>query len=97
MSPDAPPEGHEGLTASEGDKPTMEVRINQEEREPGAEPGRAVEEIVAEETSTPEAEGEPVPANEEGDVSEELDPADKTGEESLESIVEDLKRERGQR
>jgi small subunit ribosomal protein S1 len=97
MSPDAPPEGHEGVTASEGDKPTMEVRINQEEREPGAEPGKAVEEIVAEEASAPEAEGEPVPADQEGDVAEELDPADKTGEESLEAIVEDLKRERGQR
>ena len=96
MSPDSPPEGHEGVTASESDKPSMEVRISQEEREPGAEPGHAVEEIVAEDSPAPEAEGEPVPAHEEGEVSEELDPADKTGEESLEAIVEDLKRERGQ-
>ena len=35
MTPDSSPEGHEGVTAAEGDTPNMEVRISQEEREPG--------------------------------------------------------------
>jgi small subunit ribosomal protein S1 len=91
MTPDSPPEGHEGVTAAEPDTPSMEVRINQEEREPGAAPGEAVDEIVADEEPAAEAEGEPAE-----DEEEESEPVDVTGEESLESIVEDLKRERGQ-
>ncbi len=91
MSPDSPPEGHEGFTAAESDNPNMEVRIGQEEREPGATPGLATEEVIAaeEEDSAPVAEGF------ESARTEALDPADATGDESIEDIVEDIKR-RGQ-
>jgi small subunit ribosomal protein S1 len=86
MTPDSPPEGHEGVTAAEPDTPNMEVRISQEEREPGAEPGEAVDEALAEEAS-----GTPVSEGAEGG-SEDLDPGERTEDESIESIVEDLKR-----
>jgi small subunit ribosomal protein S1 len=90
MTPTSPPEGHEGVTAAEPDKPNIDVRLNQEEPEEGASgPGEAVAEVEAETEPTPASEGE-----EEAD--EELEPKDSTGEESLEAIVEDLKRERGQ-
>jgi small subunit ribosomal protein S1 len=86
MTPDSPPEGHEGVTAAEGDTPNMEVRISQEEREPGAAPGSAVDEALAEDASEkPVSEGA-----EEG--SEDLEPGERAGDESIESIVEDLKR-----
>jgi small subunit ribosomal protein S1 len=86
MTPDSPPEGHEGVTAAEPDTPNMEVRISQEEREPGAEPGGAVDEALAEEASE-----KPVSEGAE-DAPEELEPGERTGDESIESIVEDLKR-----
>jgi small subunit ribosomal protein S1 len=86
MTPDSSPEGHEGVTAAEGDTPNMEVRISQEEREPGAAPGSAVDEALAEDASEkPVSEGA-----EEG--SEDLEPGERAGDESIESIVEDLKR-----
>jgi small subunit ribosomal protein S1 len=87
MAPDSPPEGHEGVTAAERDKPPMEVRVAQEEREPGAVPGTAVDEVAEEPSPVPEAEGEPAAGDE---------PQDRPPEDSIESIVEDLKRERGQ-
>ncbi|CAN5535203.1 hypothetical protein BH24ACT26_BH24ACT26_22550 [soil metagenome] len=93
MSPQTPPEGHEGLTAAEGDKPNMEVRIGQEEPEPGATPGETVDAVADELSPVQETEGEPV-ADE--PRSETLEPLDKADGESIESIVEDLKRERGQ-
>jgi small subunit ribosomal protein S1 len=86
MTPDSPPEGHEGVTAAEPDTPNMEVRISQEEREPGTEPGGAVDEALAEEASE-----KPVSEGAE-DAPEELEPGERTGDESIESIVEDLKR-----
>ena len=91
MAPDASPEGHEGVTAAEPDKPNMDVRLNQEDPEPEAAPGGTVEEIVAEEEPTPAAEGEAGA----DDSPETVEPTERTGDESLESIVEDLKR-RGQ-
>jgi small subunit ribosomal protein S1 len=90
MNPDAPPEGLEGVTAFESDKPNMDVRLNQEEPDPGAAPGDAVEGLVAEEAPAAVSEGA------EEAEGEALDPGDSTGEESIESIVQDLKRERGQ-
>jgi small subunit ribosomal protein S1 len=93
MAPDSPPEGLEGVTAAEGDKPNMEVRINQEEREPGAAPGETVDAVADELAPIPEAEGEPVSGEPE---EERLEPDERLQEESIESIVEDLKRERGQ-
>jgi small subunit ribosomal protein S1 len=89
MNPDASPEGLEGLTAAEDDKPNFNVRLNQEEPDPGAAPGEAIEELI-EDT-------EPKAASEGADLEgESLDPGDDTGEDSIESIVEDLKRKRGQ-
>jgi small subunit ribosomal protein S1 len=90
MNPDASPEGLEGVTASESDKPNMDVRLNQEEPDPGAAPGDAVEALVADDAPAATTEGA-----EEGE-GEALDPGDSTSEESIESIVQDLKRERGQ-
>jgi small subunit ribosomal protein S1 len=89
MSPESPPEGQEGVTAAEPDKPSMEVRINQEEREPGAAPGTAVEEALADEPAA-----EPLSESAESGP-EDIDPGDVTGDESIESIVEDLKRRGG--
>ncbi len=92
MATDTPPEGREGVTAAEPDKPNIDVRLNQEEPDPEAAPGETLPKVEAE----IEAEGEPVLGSDEvKKVPEELDPDD-TREESLESIVEDLKRERGQ-
>jgi small subunit ribosomal protein S1 len=87
MSPDAPPEGREGVTAAEGDKPGLETRILQEEREAGAVPGKTVEDVTAEESPEPVAEA--------ADERDELEPSEAGDEESIESIVEDLKRKRG--
>ena len=89
MAPDAPPEGREGVTAAEDDKRNLEERLLQEEPEPGAAPGETVDAVVAEEEPEVVAEGA------EGS-SESLDPDDAGDEESIESIVQDLKRERGQ-
>jgi small subunit ribosomal protein S1 len=93
MSPQSPPEGHEGLTAAEGDKPNLDVRINQEEREPGAAPGETVDAVADELRPTPAAEGEAAPG---GAEAENVEPLDRADGESIESIVEDLKRKRGQ-
>jgi small subunit ribosomal protein S1 len=93
MSPDAPPEGPEGVTAAESDTPSMEVRISQEEREPGAAPGESVDEVAEELEPMPTSEGEPIAGEPQG---EPIEPEDKLPEDSIESIVEDLKRERGQ-
>jgi small subunit ribosomal protein S1 len=90
MAPDSPPEGHEGVTAAEPEHPNMEVRISQEEHEPGATPGEAVDEAVADEGKTPSAESEDT------EETDSLEPSEQTGDASLESIVEDLKR-RGSR
>src|SRR5918999_376134 len=80
-SPDSPPEGREGVPAAEPDTPNLETRIMQEEAEEGATPGEAVDEV--EESEAP-------PKGDEAGVTEAED------EESIESIVQDLKRERGQ-
>ncbi len=91
MSPDASPEGLEGLEAAGPDAKVrkLDVRVNQEEPDPGAAPGETIDELN--EATTPVAEG--------AEATDELEPADEgdSGEESLESIVKDLKRERGQR
>jgi small subunit ribosomal protein S1 len=83
MSPEASPEGREGMTAAEGDTRNLEDRLLQEEPDPGAGPGEAVAELTED-----ESEDEPV------DSDELEEPASE--EESIESIVQDLKRERGQ-
>ena len=88
MSPDSSPEGLEGLTA-EGNDPKvrkLDVRLNQEEPDPGAAPGESIAELDAEE----------IPKGEGQEETDKLEPSDSDDPESLESIVEDLKRERGQ-
>jgi len=80
MAPDASPEGRVGMTAAEGDVRNLEERLLQEEHEPGAAPGDSIAELTEEEEAEPEVS---------------LEGADE-GEESIESIVQDLKRERGQ-
>ena len=92
MNPDASPEGHEGLTAAEPDQANLDVALNREEPDPGAAPGETIEEVVAE--LEPEAVSEAAEAAEEAPQA--IDPPEVTGDESIESIVEDLKRERGQ-
>jgi small subunit ribosomal protein S1 len=87
-SPDSAPEGHQGATAAEGDKPSMKARIAPEKRPPG----ESVEAGADELAPVPEAESEPVEEAE----SDELERGDERPEDSIESIVEDLKRERGQ-
>jgi small subunit ribosomal protein S1 len=83
MHPDAPPEGREGVTAAEPDKRNLEERLLQEEYEPGAAPGESVRELVGESESSPGGDAEP-------------DDDAEAEEESIESIVQDLKRKRGQ-
>jgi small subunit ribosomal protein S1 len=87
MSPDHPPEGRQHLAASEDDQPPMEERLLMEESD--NQPGGQVEAIVAEEEPTPVAE-----AAETG--TESIEPSEEKEEDSIESIVEDLRRERGQ-
>jgi small subunit ribosomal protein S1 len=94
MSSTAPPEGDEGLTAADRDTNNLDVRIDQEEPEPGSEPGTTVDAVADELAPTPAAEGEP--GDDARPSREPLEPADRTEDESIESIVEDLKRERGQ-
>ena len=87
MAPDHSPEGRQKLTAAEKDEPNIEERLLMEDSD--NEPGGEVEAIVAEEEPTPVAEAA------ESDA-EDLDPAEVVDDDSIESIVQDLKRERGQ-
>jgi small subunit ribosomal protein S1 len=80
MSPDAPPEGREGVTAAEDDSRNLEERLLQEEPDPGAAPGESVAAATT---------------DEEPDASREDEEPGDEDEESLESIVQDLKREHG--
>jgi small subunit ribosomal protein S1 len=102
MAPDHNPEGRQNLTASESDQPNMEERLLDEDSD--NQPGTAVDEIVADESPQPLTErGEEERAaaatgRAEGPTEAKGGP-DSAGdgdEESIESIVEDLKRERGQ-
>jgi hypothetical protein len=85
------------VTAGEPEQPKIDVRLNQEEPDVGAAPGETIDAVIDEEEPTPEAEGEPVTGEDKVDKKgEPLEPEDKGDEESIEAIVEDLKRERGQ-
>jgi small subunit ribosomal protein S1 len=102
MAPDAPPEGHENLEAVGGDKPrNIDIRLGQEEPDEGAAPGEAVEALVEEEEPVATSEGaaehatEPPEREAAAAETDELEPSDTEGDESIESIVEDLKRQRG--
>ena len=87
MSPDAPPERGEGLTAEEGGEADLEARVEQEQPEAGASPGETVDAVADDlARSTP-------PDADQAEGAEAQVTAD---DESIESIVADLKRERGQ-
>ena len=88
MAPDAPPEARSDALPAEPKERELDKRVNQEEPEAGTEPGDSIAELEKDEV--PLAEGA------EALGGETLEPEDETGEESLESIVQDLKRERGQ-
>jgi hypothetical protein len=103
LSPDSSPEGGEGLHPADPDRANIDVKLNREEPDPGAAPGENIEEIIDETRGTPEGQDEvadvqaaaehaPAPSALEGEA---LEPGDTGAEESIESIVEDLKRERG--
>jgi small subunit ribosomal protein S1 len=82
LAPDASPEGREGVTAAEDDTRNLEERLLQEEPDSGAAPGEAIAALDEAAGASGESDAEP----------------DETAaeEESIESIVQDLKRERGQ-
>jgi small subunit ribosomal protein S1 len=82
MAGDNPPEAGEGMTAGEGDGRDLEERLLEEEPEP---------EAAATEDEGPVGGAEAAESG--ADV---LEPGDEGDEESIESIVQDLKRERGQ-
>ena len=85
-----------------GDKPrNIDIRLDQEEPDEGAAPGEAVEALVEEEEPIATSEGAAehateAPEREAASAEEdELEPSETEGDESIESIVEDLKRQRG--
>ncbi|HEV3473007.1 MAG TPA: hypothetical protein VG408_07380, partial [Actinomycetota bacterium] len=88
MSPDSPPEARSDALPTDDKERQLDRRTNMEDHEAGAAPGESIAELEKDEM--PLAEGA------EALGGETLEPADETGEESLESIVQDLKRERGQ-
>jgi small subunit ribosomal protein S1 len=88
---DTSPEEGEKLTAAPEDAPSLEDRLSQEEPEP--EPEVAPEPEAAPAAEAPAAEAPVAEAPEGGEA---LDAPEEPGEESIESIVKDLKRERGQ-
>jgi small subunit ribosomal protein S1 len=92
MAPQGSPERGQALTAAEGDAASTDARLRAEEAEAGAEPGPIADAVADDIDPTPRAEGEAAV----DDAAEPLDPRDAADGESIESIVEDLKRERGQ-
>ncbi len=95
LSPDRSPEGREHLTASERDTDNLDTRLLREEPDAGAAPGETVDEVASELEPTPVAEGDEAELPPDaGD--QPLEPADSGDAESIESIMDDLRRERGQ-
>ena len=88
MSPDAPIGEGVGLDPALESSETGNVsdRVAAEEPDPGAAPGESIAEL--DEAQIPTGEGQ--------ETSDPLEPQDQDEHESLESIVQDLKRERGQ-
>ncbi|HJR45652.1 MAG TPA: 30S ribosomal protein S1 [Actinomycetota bacterium] len=107
MAPDSPPEARSDVTPSDPKVRELDRALNREEPDPGAAPGENIDEITDElapdtttegadeiaPTPTDVAPGAPDGADVDG---EQLEPSDTGTEESIESIVQDLKRERGQ-
>ncbi len=89
LSPDHSPERGEHLTAAEQEAPDLDERLSQEEPEMGIAPDPAT--AAQEDDAAVPDEADTPPANEAME-----DGSEEQGEQSIESIVEDLKRERGQ-
>jgi small subunit ribosomal protein S1 len=87
MSPDSPPEAQADILPDDPKERPLDKKLNQEIPDEGAAPGEAIAELDKEEIPVAEA------AEAGGET---LDPGDPVGDESIESIVQDLKRERGQ-
>ena len=87
MSPDAPPEAKSDALPADPKERELDKRVNQEEPDPGAAPGESAAELEKDEV--------PLSEGAEALGGESLEPGDEGDEESLESIVEDLKRKRG--
>ena len=85
MSPDSPPEAQAGILPDEPQERALDKRLNQEEPDEGAAPGESVAELEKDEV--PLTEGATALG------AEALEPGDETGDESIESIVQDLKRQ----
>ncbi|HWC13237.1 MAG TPA: 30S ribosomal protein S1 [Actinomycetota bacterium] len=83
-----PPEAQAGILPDEPQERELDKRLNEEEPEEGAAPGESIAALDADEIAVAESAEAAGP--------EDLEPGDATGEESIESIVKDLKRERGQ-
>ena len=107
MSPDSNPTAGTEVEPRDPKERTLDRRLNEEEPDPGAAPGENIDAIAEELAPSATTEGQdeisPTPtdvastapdgANVPG---ESLEPEDVGNEESLEAIVKDLKRERGQ-
>jgi small subunit ribosomal protein S1 len=87
MSSETPPEAQADILPDQPQERSLDKKLNQEIPDEGAAPGEAIAELDKEEIPVVEV------AESGGET---LDPGDDTGEESIESIVQDLKRERGQ-
>ncbi|MCA1709974.1 MAG: hypothetical protein LC808_44500, partial [Actinobacteria bacterium] len=87
MSSETPPEAQADILPDQPQERSLDKKLNQEIPDEGAAPGEAIAQLDAEELPVTEV-AEP--------GGETLDPGDPTGEESIESIVQDMKRERGQ-
>ena len=107
MAPDHNPTAGTELEQGDPKERRLDRRLNQEEPDPGAAPGENVdavaEEVAPSTTSETADELTPTPADVAAHApdgaridGETLDPDDTGNEESLESIVKDLKRSRGQ-
>ena len=107
MSPDSNPTAGTEVEPRDPKERTLDRRLNEEEPDPGAAPGENID-AIAEELApsiTTEGQDEISPTPTDGAATapdganvpgETLDPEDVGNEESLEAIVKDLKRERGQ-
>ena len=88
MSPDAPPEAKSDALPAEPKERELDKRLNEEESDPGSAPGETIAEIEKDEV--------PLSEGAEALGGETLEPDDTGDEESIESIVQDLKRARKQ-
>jgi small subunit ribosomal protein S1 len=101
MSPDGDPVAGTEVEPRSDEETDLDRALDREEPDPGAAPGENVDAIAEELSPTAGTEGSdelaPTPVDVAGGApGEPLDPEDTGNEESLESIVKDLKRERGQ-